>query len=429
MQKKVQKMAQKGAPLSTEWDVVVVGGGPAGMMAAARAAELGKRVLLLEKNTGLGKKLLITGGGRCNVTNAEFDTKKLLGKFGDSGKFLSSPFSQWSSLHTLEFFHARGMPTKEEAEQRVFPLANTARAVYDVLLDYLRETGVDVRTNASVRQILMEDGALVGVEVKGGEKIRASNIILATGGTSHPETGSTGDGYPWLRTLGHSVRDATAALVPIAVKESWVKRAAGVALKDAKITLFQNNVKQSQSAGKVLFTHVGLSGPAILNMSRDIGELLLYGEVDIELDLLPHMGYEKVNAELQSLFKTHHTKKIKNALGSLLSPALVPVILDLAGINPETACNSIKRDERVRLMKQLKHVRMQIQGLLGADKAVTTAGGVDLGEIDFKTMRSQKYPNLYLIGDMLDINRPSGGYSLQICWTTGFVAGSAAASN
>jgi hypothetical protein len=411
------------------WDVAVIGGGPSGMMAAGRAAALGASVVLLEKNKGLGKKLLITGGGRCNVTNAEFDNKKLLTKFKQGGKFLSSPFSQWSVQETLDFFHAHDMPTKEEAEQRVFPLSNTAQSVWDVLVSYLKKSDVTVLSDSPVLKLYTDDGVVTTAELWGGRMIRAKSFVLATGGTSHPETGSTGDGYAWLRTLGHSVSEAEAALVPVAVKEAkQIKRAAGVSVKNAKITLYQNNVKQAQGIGKILFTHVGLSGPAILNMSREIGELLKYGAVIIELDLLPEMGYEKVNAALQSTFKEHSNKKIKNALQGLLAPALVPVVLDTAKIDGETFCNSVTRDARVRLMKALKHFRLEVKHLLGMEKAVITAGGVALDEVDWKSMRSLKYKNLFLVGDILNIDRPSGGYSLQLCWTTGWVAGSAAAA-
>jgi predicted Rossmann fold flavoprotein len=398
------------------------------MMAAGRAAELGAKVLLLEKNNGLGKKLLITGGGRCNVTNGELDNKKLLARFKDSGKFLSSPFSQWSVQETLDFFHARNMPTKEEAEQRVFPLSNTSQSVWDTLVDYMKEFGVVVMKNAMVQKLQCEEARVSAVELRDGRIIRAKSFILATGGISHPETGSTGDGYTWLKNLGHTVHEARASLVPIALKDARVKRVAGATLSDAKITLYQYNVKQVQGRGKVLFTHVGLSGPGILNMSRDIGELLKYGSVEIEIDTVPHMGYEKVNTELQATFKEHHNKKIRNALKSMISPILAPMILEGAGINQETPCNSVTREERIRLLKELKHVRFEVKGLLGLDKAVITAGGVDLEEVDFKTMRSLKYSNLYLVGDILNINRPSGGYSLQLCWTTGFVAGSSAAN-
>ncbi len=411
---------------SGTWDVVVIGGGPAGMMAAGRAAELGARVILLEKNKSVGKKLLITGGGRCNVTNAERDTKKFLSKFSDSGKFLFSPFSEWGVAETLTFFHSRGMPTKEEAEQRVFPLSNTAQSVWDVLVAYMAAHQVTIMNNATVVKVHTIDGVVDAVEVRGGHMIRGNAFILATGGISHPETGSTGDGYAWLRTMGHTVNEARAALVPIALKDTRTKKVAGATLSDAKITILQNNVKQAQKRGKVLFTHLGLSGPGILNMSREIGELLSYGTVDIEIDILPAMGYEKVNAALQHIFTENSNKKIRNALKSLVSGTLAPLILEGAGVDPETACNAVTREKRMRLIKELKHLRFEVKGLLGLEKAVITAGGVDLREVDFKTMCSRKYSNLYLIGDILDINRPSGGYSLQLCWTTGFVAGSAA---
>lgn len=424
----MSKSAQKRGGIDAPWDVAVVGGGPAGMMAAGRAAERGLSVVLLEKNKAVGKKLLITGGGRCNVANAEFDTRKLLAKYKDAGKFLASPFSEWNAVQTMEFFHSRGMPTKEEAEQRVFPLANTARAVHDVLVDYMREAGVEVQANAKVKKLLIQDGELRGVETQRGP-VYAKSVILATGGTSHPETGSTGDGYPWLRSLGHTVHEARAALVPIATEETWVRHAAGVALRDAKITILQNDVKQAQKRGKVLFTHVGLSGPGVLNLSSEIGELLKYGDVVVELDVLPDMGFDVANAALQSLFKEHHTKMVKNALGSLLSPALVSSVLNIAKIAPDTACNSVTRDERLRLMKTCKHLRLSVARLLGMEKAIVTSGGVDLREIDLRTMQSLKCPNLYLIGDLLDIDRPSGGYSLQLCWTTGFVAGNAVATS
>ena len=423
----MQKKAQPEAVPEEVFDVAVIGGGPAGMMAAGRAAALGARVVLVEKNTTLGKKLLITGGGRCNVTNAELDTKKLLEKFKDSGKFLFSPFSQWSVQETLDFFHGRGMPTKEEAEKRVFPLSNTAQSVWDTLVTYLREGSVTVISGAPVLRLVVKEGRIVAAEARSGRTIYAKSFVLATGGTSHPETGSTGDGYLWLRTLGHSVEEASAALVPIAVKEHDVSRAAGVSLADAKITLFQNETKQAQGRGKVLITHVGLSGPGVLNLSRDIGELLKYGEVMVELDLLPSEGYEKVNARLQEIFALESNKKLKNVLGGTVPPALVPLLLSRAGVDGEVACNSITREARVRLMKTLKHMRFEASHLLGMDKAIITAGGVPLTEIDLKTMRSLKCENLYLVGDLLNINRPSGGYSLQLCWTTGFVAGSAAA--
>lgn len=413
---------------SRTWDVVVIGGGPAGMMAAGHAAEAGASVLLLEKNKSLGKKLAITGGGRCNITNAEFDNKKFLAKFKDAGKFLASPFSVWSVKESLDFFHANNLPTKTEAELRVFPESNSAQSVVDTCTDFVQKSGVTVVTNVTVVHIHADGNTISSIELRDKTHIRAKAYVLATGGISHPETGSTGDGYTWLKTLGHRVHDARASLVPVVVKGALTRRAAGSSVQNAKVTLYQNGAKQSQLVGKILFTHVGLSGPAILNSSGEIGELLKYGPVEIEIDLLPDMGYEKVHAAILLALKDHHTRKIKNSLKDLhLTPALVPLILESAKIDPETFCHSITREARLRLIQTLKHSRYQVERLLGADKAVITAGGVELTEVDFKNMRSLKYENLYLVGDILNIDRPSGGYSLQLCWTTGYVAGSAAA--
>lgn len=421
------------------WDVAVVGGGPAGMMAAGRAAELGAMVVLIEKNDSLGKKLLITGGGRCNVTNAEFDNRKLLEKFRGNGKFLFSAFSQWDVGKTLDFFHMKKMETKVEKEQRVFPVSDKAKSVWETLVRYIQEYKVTVLSKSPVAGVVVEGKKVIGVKLNnrstklGVDKIiYARSVIIATGGTSRPETGSTGDGYAWLRSVGHSVTEPTTSLVPLAVKDAWVKKLAGVTLTDIKLTVFQNGKKQDTykglpaQAGKILFTHFGISGPSILNMSKDIGELLKYGEVIVSLDLLPALDYGKLNAKLQEVFKEHDKKKLKNSLSSLIPSALVPIAFEFSKINPETECNSVTREERLTLVKVVKDIPMRIDKLLGADKAIISSGGVSLDEIDFKTMRSRLYPNLYLIGDILDIDRPSGGYSLQLCWTTGFVAGTSA---
>lgn len=409
------------------WDVAVIGGGPAGMMAAGRAAELGAKVVLIEKNATLGKKLLITGGGRCNVTNAEPDVRKLLAKFKRGGKFLPSPFSQFDNTSALRFFEGRGMPTKVEAEQRAFPVSDSARSVWDTLVRYMKNGSVTVLSNSPVVDVVANNGVIEKLVLKGKREVRAVQFIFATGGLSRPETGSTGDGFTFLNNLGHTVSDTNAALVPIALREKWVRRAAGVSFKDVKITAYQNDAKQIVREGKVLFTHVGLSGPAILNMSRDIGELLKYGDVMLELDVLPAEGPEKVNARLQELFKEGSNKMLKNVLNAVVPTALAPVVLELSSIEGETFCHSVTRPERLALAHLLKHIRVTVQSLLGLEKAIITSGGVALEEIDWKTMRSLKCSNLYIVGDLLDIDRPSGGYSLQLCWTTGFLAGSAAA--
>jgi predicted Rossmann fold flavoprotein len=411
----------------TLWDVIVVGGGPAGMMAAGTAAEKGAKVILLEKNETLGEKLLITGGGRCNVTNSEFDNRKLLAKFKADGKFLFSAFTQWSVKETLDFFHKNGMATKVENELRTFPVSDSARSVRDVLVEYMKKYRVTVRSNAPASDIVREGDALVGVRLKNKKLVRGRSIVIATGGTSRPDTGSTGDGYAWLKNIGHTITLPTPSLVPIALKDAWVKKLAGVKLEGIKITIVQNGKKQSFAKGRILFTHVGVSGPTILNMSKDVGELLKYGDVVLSLDLFPAEDQGTLDIKLRELLTTNNKKKFQNALPDFIPKAISPVVIDLSNMNKDIQCSNITREERLKLVGLLKAMPLHVHKLLGTEKAIVTSGGVALSEVDFKTMRSRLFPNLYLIGDILNIDRPSGGYSLQLCWTTGFVAGTAAA--
>jgi predicted Rossmann fold flavoprotein len=406
------------------YDLAVIGGGPAGMMAAGRAAELGARVLLLEKNDKLGKKLLITGGGRCNITNAEFDIRALLARYRAAEPFLFSTFAQFGVEETLDFFRGHQLETKVEAEKRAFPIANKAESVWQVLVDYLKAGKVIVRSEAEVVGLSAKGQQITGVKLKGGEEIVARSYVLATGGLSRPDTGSTGEGFKWLEGLGHNIVKPKAALVPLKTAELWSHRLAGTALPKAKVAVYQNGSKQFSREGKILFTHVGLSGPLILNMSHEIDELLKYGPVELSLDLLAGQGYDQVDQLLLTTFADNSNKKFKNSLGKLLPSALAPVVVELSGIEGEKAVNEIKREERLKLGKLLKDLRLTVTGLLGLEKAVVTSGGVALEEVDFKTMRSKLYPNLHLVGDVLNIDRPSGGFSLQLCWTTGYVAGS-----
>lgn len=466
---------------NTIWDLVVIGGGPAGMMAAGRAAELGSknnagkkspasRILILEKNDSLGKKLLITGGGRCNVTNSEFDTRALLEKFKENGKFLFSPFSQYGVKETLEFFHTRGMPTKVENEKRTFPVSNSSQSVLDVLVEYIKEGGVIVRSNAEVTGLVIAQKAdansgangdtrnttpvITGVQLKGKENIFARKFVLATGGKSRPETGSTGDGFGWAKKLGHTVVEPSVSLVPLKTKEatsaaSWYAGLSGVSLPEVKITILQNGVKQNKPVkGKILFTHVGVSGPTILNISKDVGELLKYGDTFISIDLLPSIDQASLDAKLNLLFRTEINKKLKNCLGMVggikeatdtteapqsnnhvLPTALIKAVIEVSGVDGDTPAHSVTKENRRKILATLKGFTLQVSGLLGTDKAIVTSGGVMLEEIDSRTMQSRIHPNLYLVGDMLNIDRPSGGYSLQLCWTTGYVAGSDAGNS
>lgn len=408
------------------YDVAVIGGGPAGMMAAGRAAELGATVVLLEKNPGLGKKLLITGGGRCNILNAEFDTHALTAKYGKKGKSLYSTFSAFDAQATWDFFESHGLKLKIEAEKRAFPVSDSAEDVHRVMVKYLKDHGIEVMLDTRVKTIESNDASITKIVHSAG-CIEARNYILATGGKSRPETGSTGDGFVWARRLGHTVAEPDPALVPLTIRNPWISDVAGISLQGVKLTVWQGKTKYDSRIGKMLFTHIGLSGPVVLNMSKDIGALLKTGPVTLSLDLFPSMDAGALDRKLVQVFDAGKNKHIKNNIGEIVQPRLGRVLLALAGIDPDTPLHQLKKEERLAFGSLLKDLPMAVSGLLGEDKAIVTGGGVDLKEVEFKTMRSKKIKNLFLVGDILDFDRPSGGYSLQICWTTGFVAGSSAA--
>ena len=406
------------------WDVVVIGGGPAGMMAAGRAAERGRSVLLLEKNPGRGKKLLISGGGRCNFTNNKPDVRVMLARYGKAEKFLFSAFSQWGVAESIGFFRDRGMAVKEEAEGRMFPASDRSESVFEVLDRYLHDGRVSIREQAEVMGIARDaETGHFTVRLRDDMAVEAMSCVLATGGMSHPETGSTGEGFAWLKDLGHTIGDTDASLVPLSLRDPWVRKLSGVTLPDIKLTAYEGETKKFSRPGKLLFTHVGVSGPTVLNMSNEVGELLKHGEVRILLDCFPHLDHGALKDELQVKLKTESNKLLRNTLSKLLPATLASVILDLAGIDAETVNRTVTREMRTTLITLMKAVPLHVKGLLGEEKAIVTSGGAALAEVDFRTMESRVVPHLYLVGDVLDIDRPSGGYSLQLCWTTGFVAG------
>jgi predicted Rossmann fold flavoprotein len=389
------------------WDVIVIGGGPAGMMAAGTAAARGRSVLLLEKNAGLGKKLLITGGGRCNVTNNKPDVRTMLAKYKGSSDFLFSAFSQFAVKDTFAFFEKRGVTFKEENDGRMFPMSNKAETIWNTLAEYVKENKVEVRTRSSVVSIMKDENTFV-ITLKDGTKLRAASCVVATGGTSHPETGSTGEGFEWLSALGHTIIKNNYALVPVALNDAWAKKLGGVTLPDVKLTVFADGKKESVHKGKLLFTHFGISGPTVLNMSSELGDLLTHSDVTILLDLFPKLDPGALREKVQALLTEESNKKIKNVLGALVPAALVEPLLTLCGIDGDTPNHSVRADERTRLITLFKAVLLSVKGLLGADKAVISAGGVALPEVQFKTMESRIVPGLYLVGDVLNIDRPSG---------------------
>ena len=412
----------------SDYDVLVIGGGASGMMAALRAAERGKNVLLLEKNKELGAKLSISGGGRCNITNAEEDERLLLSHYGTADKFLHSAFSQFGVKDTFTFFESHGLPLVVQANNRAFPASERATDVVATLAGALKGAKVDVRTGVTVKKIIVADGRIERVMTSAGE-FYAKSYILATGGVSHPETGSTGDGFSWLTELGHTVHKPTPTIVPLKVKEGWVKKLAGVSLPTAKITFLVGGEKKFSKTGPILFTHFGISGPTILNSAGKVADLLHEGSVSARIDLFPDTDQGTFDKKLTGLFDANKNKFLKNVLKEIVPPGTAPTLLSLIpSIDPETKVHSVTKESRRALGELLKRVPLTINGLMGFDRAVVADGGLPLTEVDMKTMRSQKIENLFVTGDLLHITRPSGGYSLQLCWTTGHVAGTHASS-
>ena len=409
------------------FDVVVIGGGPAGMMAAGRAGELGARVGLLEKNQKLGKKLLLTGKGRCNITHAELNIRKFVKAFGKRGDFLFSPLSLFGVKETIEFFEKRGLKLKTERGQRIFPNSDKAQDVLNVLMHYLKQSNVNLITNARVIKLQKKENKVLKAILKDKEII-ADKYIIATGGKTYPQTGSTGNGLLWAEKLGHTISELSPALTSLIMKDKWIKHVQGLSLKNVRITVIQNNKKKITKLGEALFTHFGLSGPIILEMSSKIGDLLRKGEVKLSLDLKPGLDFSKLDNRIQRDFQKYSNKLFRNSLNDLLPQKMIPLIVKLSEINPNKKVNAINKPERQKLVKIFKNIEMIVGKLSGFEKAIITKGGISLKEIDSKTMKSKLIDNLFFAGEILDLDGPSGGYNLQICWTTGYLAGQSSAS-
>lgn len=409
------------------WDVVVIGGGASGMFAAATAASQGKRVIILEKNKHLGEKLAISGGGRCNITNAEYNPRALLAHYGDGAEFLFSPFSQFGVLETFEYFEKRGLPLVTQARKRAFPNTEKASDVVQILQKDLGKHKVQIKSSCVVKSLEKKNDRIVAVETNQG-RFEGRSFILATGGVSHPETGSTGDGFRFLKSIGHTVKDPTPTIVPIAVQDGWIKMLAGVTLTPVKITFYLDDKKQFSKTGKILCTHFGLSGPLILNAASAVGNLLQSGGVvHAVIDADPEHDLGTAEKKIIKLFDANKNKTLKTIFKDMCptgSAKGIQTLLPAALL--ETKVHSVSKEDRKLIVRLLKGLPATITGLMGYDRAVVADGGVPLSEIDTRTMRSKVCSNLFITGDLLHINRPSGGYSLQLCWTTGFVAGTAA---
>jgi predicted Rossmann fold flavoprotein len=403
------------------FDVAVVGGGPAGMMAAGQAALAGARVILVEKNNVLGLKLRLTGKSRCNITNAAFTSKDIPEIFGKNGSFFYSALNQFDVAAVLEFFNSRGLATKVERGNRVFPVSDDADQVALVLEKFMQEHKVTVLKNMSVTDMVKENNKIIKI-VAGGKEVLADNFIICTGGLSYPLTGSTGDGFNWAKKLGHTVIAPQPGLTPLLLKERWIKRLEGLSLKNAQITIKQNK-PVANWFGEALFTSVGMSGPIIIDMSKTVINLMKKGEVKLSIDLKPALEDEVLDKRILRDFAEAPNKVFKNSLDQLLPEKMIAVIVELSKIDPEKQVNSITKTERADLVKLLKGLEVTVSGFSGFEKAIITTGGVSLKEIDSKTMRSKIIDNLYFAGEVLDLDGPTGGYNLQVCWSTGVVAG------
>lgn len=405
------------------WDVIIIGGGASGMMAGSTAGGLLKSVLILDKNKSLGEKLKITGGGRCNITNGEKDLRIFLNNYGKSEQFLYSSFARFNAMDTFKYFESRGLPLVIQARKRVFPYTEKATDVCSVLQKELIKNQVSIKTKCIVRKINFKDKSIVSVDTNQGTFLGKS-FILSTGGMSHPETGATGDGFKFLKELGHSIKEPTPSIVPLEVSDKWVPMLAGVSLSFMKITFFLEDKKAFSKIGKILFTHFGLSGPLILNSSSKVSDLLNSGKVTATIDVFPDTNHGDLSARIIKIFNVNKNKILRTVFKDIAPEGTAKAIeIILNTINFDTKVHSITREERKKIVDTLKSLPISITNLMGYDRAVVADGGVILSEIDMKTMRSKLFNNLYITGDLLNINRPSGGFGLQLCWTTGYIAG------
>lgn len=400
--------------------IIVVGGGPAGMMAAIVAAERGAAVTLFEKNPRMGRKLGITGKGRCNLTNSA-DIESFV-KNIHNGKFLYSALSNFSAKDTVNFFESLGVTTKIERGGRIFPISDDAGEVIDALIKKMAILGVEVKNNSPVTEIIAQGKKIVGI-LSGGKIFKADAVILATGGASYPKTGSTGDGFKFAKRLGHTITEILPALVPLEVEDD-IKSLQGLSLKNVRAKLLADGKKVAEQFGEMLFTHFGVSGPIILTLSRQAAKLLAEGKfVEVEINLKPALTPEQLDARILRDFDKFKGKFIKNALVDLLPAKLIPIVLDRTFIEENKPVDEITQAERRRLVENLRGLPLTITKTRPISEAIVTSGGVSVKEINPKTMESKIIDGLYIIGEVLDVDGFTGGFNLQAAWSTGYTAG------
>lgn len=417
-------------------NVIVIGGGPAGMFAAIAAAENGHQVTLLEKNEKLGKKLYITGKGRCNITNAS-DMEVLFANVMTNAKFLYSAFYAYDNQRVIDFFEDNGLATKIERGNRVFPVSDHSSDVIATLTKVLRQKGVKVELYTEVKSILTEDFSedeseeqsakekkrVYGVLLANGKKLLADDVIVATGGFSYQTTGSTGDGYRFAKECGHEVTEIYPSLVPFEAKEDYVKEMQGLSLRNVQVRIYQQKKLLYDEFGEMLFTHFGVSGPLMLSASALLKPKQTSQELHMEIDLKPALTVEQLDKRILREFEEAKNKQFKNSIGKLFPAKMIPVMLELSGIDPDKKVNEITKEERMQFLQVIKAFPVTLTGLRGFKEAIITKGGVKVKEVNPSTMESKLVKNLYFCGEVLDLDALTGGYNLQIAWSTGYLAG------
>lgn len=406
--------------------VIIIGGGAAGMMAAIIAARNGHQVTLLEKNDKLGKKLFITGKGRCNFTNAG-DQDDIFNSVVTNQKFLYSAFHGFSNYEVMGFFDELGLKFKVERGNRVFPESDHSSDVIGALHSELKKLHVDIRLDTEVLEVLQNDGTFTGVRIRslGNQEkqvMKADNLIIATGGNSYSSTGSTGDGYRFAKSLGHAVTPILPALVPFVVQEEWEKELQGLSLKNAQVTIYDGKKEVYSEFGEMLFTHFGVSGPTVLSASSYAAKIIKNHPLKLVIDLKPALSEEQLDERILRDFDELKNKAYKNSLDKLLPKKLIPVIIELSGINPNKQVNAITREERHNLVSVLKNLTLTLTGLRGFNEAIITQGGVSVKEINPSTMESKLVSNVFFAGEVIDVDAVTGGFNLQIAWSTAFAA-------
>ena len=403
--------------------VVVIGGGAAGLMAAVIAGREGAKVTLLEKMNYVGKKMGITGKGRCNITNA-CDMSDFIKNTPGNGKFLYGAYERFTNEDLLQLLHDAGLETKVERGGRVFPASDSALDVRNTFMKLMKHYGVDVHLEEPVKKLLVDDGVVTGV-VTDKETYHADAVVIATGGKSYPATGSTGDGYILAAQVGHKITDIRPSLVPIVTEEPWVKDLMGLSLRNIELSVVAKNKVQAKMFGEMMFTHFGITGPIVLSLSHTVGKLMRkknIGTIGLDINLKPALSPETLDKRLQKDFDLYSKKQLINGMKDLLPSRLIPLIIELAGIDPQKPINQISKEERQQIGYMLQHMPLTVKGLRPVEEAIVTAGGISLKEFNPKTMESKLIKGLYGAGEVLDIDAFTGGYNLQAAFSTGYVA-------